>query len=84
MPPTVHEFDVCTLETSLWSVEGDEPIWSSTTELLAPSHVLCEIEGVTGRVIGALVKRGIIRTGAFSVPVIQGTRKRCAGYRLFL
>lgn len=60
VPPTVHEFDVFTLETNLWSVEGDELVWSSTTESLAPSNIFREIEELIGLVINALVKRGLI------------------------
>ena len=60
VPPTVREFDVFTLETNLWSVEGDELVWSSTTESLAPSNVFREIEDLIGLVIEALVKRDLI------------------------
>ena len=60
MPPTVHEFDVYTLETNLWSVDGNELVWSGTTESLAPSNVFREIEQLIGLVIHAWVKRGLI------------------------
>jgi hypothetical protein len=60
MPPTVHEFDVYTLETNLWSVDGNELVWSGTTESLAPSNVFREIEQLIGLVIDAWVKRGLI------------------------
>ena len=60
MPPTVHEFDVYTLETNLWSVDGNELVWSGTTESLAPSNVFREIEQLIGLVIDAWVERGLI------------------------
>lgn len=60
VPPTVHEFDVYTLETNLWSVGGDELVWSGTTESVAPSNVFREIEQLIGLVIDAWVRRGLI------------------------
>jgi len=60
IPPTVHEFDVYTLETNLWSVDGNELVWSGTTESLAPSNVFREIEQLIGLVIDAWIKRGLI------------------------
>jgi hypothetical protein len=59
-PATVYQYDVVTLETSLYSVPQSKLVWSGTTETFSPVDVKKETAGFADIVIGALRKQGVI------------------------
>jgi hypothetical protein len=38
-PPTIHQFNVVTIESTLWDIRQEKPVWSGTSESLAPDDV---------------------------------------------
>jgi hypothetical protein len=59
-PATVYQYDVVTLETSLYSVPQSKLVWSGTTETFSPVDVKKETAGFADIVIGALRKQAVI------------------------
>jgi hypothetical protein len=59
-PATVYEYDVVTLETSVYSPQQSKLVWSGTTETFAPQDVKKETAGFADIIIGTLRKQGII------------------------
>jgi hypothetical protein len=59
-PPTVYQYDVVTLETSLYNVPQSKLVWSGTTETFSPADVKKETAGFADIIIGALRKQGVI------------------------
>ena len=59
-PPAYYEYQVVTLETNLWDVETEQPVWSGATETFDPQTVRKETEGYSKVVIGALKEQGLI------------------------
>ncbi|WP_375591851.1 hypothetical protein [Chitiniphilus eburneus] len=53
LPPMVSQYDVLTLETTLWNMHSEHAIWSGTTEAIEPD----DIAGFTRRLAGVLIKR---------------------------
>jgi hypothetical protein len=59
-PATVYQYDVVTLETSLYSPQQSKLVWSGTTETFAPTDVKRETAGYADLIIGALRKQNVI------------------------
>jgi hypothetical protein len=59
-PPTVYQYDVVTLETSLYNTQQSKLVWSGTTETFAPADVKEETAGLAQIIIAALRKQGVI------------------------
>jgi hypothetical protein len=59
-PQTVYQYNVVTLETTLFSPPLSKVVWSGTTEAFAPTDVKRETAGFAQMIIGALRKQGII------------------------
>ena len=59
-PATVYQYDVLTLETSLYSPKQSKLVWSGTTETFDPSDVKQETAGFADLIIGTLRKEKII------------------------
>ena len=59
-PATVYQYDVVTLETSLYSPQQSKLVWSGTTETFAPADVKKETSGFADLIIGTLRKQGVI------------------------
>jgi hypothetical protein len=55
-PATVYQYDVVTLETSLYSPQQSKLVWSGTTETFAPTDVKKETAGYAQLIIEALQK----------------------------
>jgi hypothetical protein len=59
-PPTVYQYDVVTADTSVYSVNAGELLWSGTTETFSPTDVAKETRGFAKIIIEALKKAGIV------------------------
>ena len=59
-PPTIYQYDIVTVETSLYSVPLSELVWSGMTETFSPQDVRKETEGFAKVIIEALRKQGLI------------------------
>jgi hypothetical protein len=59
-PATVYQYDVVTLETSVYSPQQSKLVWSGTTETFAPTDIKKETAGYAELIIGALRKQGVI------------------------
>ena len=58
--PVVQQYEVVTLETTIFALGRAEPVWSGTTETFAPEDVKKETAGVAKTVMQALEKEGLI------------------------
>jgi hypothetical protein len=59
-PATVYEYDVVTLETSVYSPQQSKLVWSGTTETFSPQDVKQETANFAVVIITALRKQGVI------------------------
>jgi hypothetical protein len=59
-PPTVVQYDVVTLETQLFAVDGARLVWSGTTETFSPRDVAAETRGFADVIIRNLRDQGLI------------------------
>jgi hypothetical protein len=59
-PPTAYQYDVVTLETSVYGVQQRKLLWSGTTESFAPTDIKKEIAAFSEVVVGALRKQGLV------------------------
>jgi hypothetical protein len=59
-PPTVYQYDVVTLETSVFGTGDAKLLWSGTTETFAPSDLKKETAAFADLIIGALRKQKVI------------------------
>jgi hypothetical protein len=59
-PATVYQYDVLTLETSLYSPKQSKLVWSGTTETFDPTDVKQETAAFADLIIGTLRKEKII------------------------
>jgi hypothetical protein len=59
-PPTVHRFQVVTLETNLWSVAQDRLVWSGLTETAEGRNLNRDIEGLVKLIADALARDEVI------------------------
>ena len=63
-PPMVYQYDVVTVETSLYSPPQSRLVWSGITETFSPRDVKSETQGFAKVIIGALREHGILRSKA--------------------
>jgi len=55
-PPTVHRYQVVTLETNLWSVKQGRLVWSGLTQTAEGSNLNKDIDGLVQLITDALVR----------------------------
>ena len=60
MPPDVHVYDVLTIETTLWNMKADKPVWSGTSELTEPGSVAKATEELAKVLITKMKADGVI------------------------
>ncbi|UCH48412.1 MAG: hypothetical protein JSU95_00915 [Betaproteobacteria bacterium] len=58
--PVVQQYEVVTLETTIFALGRAEPVWSGTTETFAPEDVKRETAGFAKVVMKALAAEGLI------------------------
>lgn len=59
-PPRMYRYQIALLETNLWDAESAALVWSGSTETFRPGNLQKELEELSGIVIGALSKQGLI------------------------
>ncbi len=59
--PTIHTYDVVTIETNLWPVTDGHVLWSALSESTDPSNVVKLTGELSKLVIGALIEQKLIR-----------------------
>lgn len=62
-PPTVYNYEIVQVETSLWRTGDAKLVWSATTATTDPATLSKEIPGYIKVIIGALRERGLIAGG---------------------
>lgn len=62
-PPTVYNYEVVQVETSLWRTSDARLVWSATTATTDPATLSKEIPGYIKVIIGALRERVLIAGG---------------------
>ena len=60
--PQVMQYEVATVETSLWDVRTRRVVWAATTDTFNPGSVQQEAPGFADLIIGQLAQRGLIAT----------------------
>ena len=60
MPGDVHVYDVLTIESTLWNMRTDKPVWSGTSEVTAPSNVTDASKELAGVLITKMKADGVI------------------------
>lgn len=56
----VSTYDVLTIETTLWDISKDKPLWSGTSEVTAPKNVTSATEELAGVLIKKMKADGVI------------------------
>ena len=56
----VSTYDVLTIETTLWDISKDKPMWSGTSEVTAPKSVAAATEELAGVLIKKMKADGVI------------------------
>ena len=59
-PPSAYNYDVVTLETTLWQVVGEHLVWSGTTESFAPTDVKEASATFADVIVKALRAQGLL------------------------
>ena len=59
-PADVNVYDVLTIESTLWSMRTDKPVWSGTSEVTAPSNVSEASKELAGVLITKMKADGVI------------------------
>jgi hypothetical protein len=59
-PPTVIQFDQAFVESRLFSVQSDQPVWTATSEVFAPSDPQQDSQDFARTMIAALVARKLL------------------------
>jgi len=60
MGPDIDVYDVLTVETTLWNVTADKPIWSGTSDVLEPKAVAAATEDLSKALIARMKAAGVI------------------------
>jgi len=60
MPPSVDVYDVLTVESTLWNMSTDKPVWSGTSEVTDPKSVTAATEDLAKALIGKMKADGVI------------------------
>lgn len=58
--PDIRQYDVATVETTIYAVDGRKLIWSGVTETFDPRSVAQEAPQFADVILGALAQRGIV------------------------
>ena len=56
----VRQYDIATVETSLFAADGKRLVWSGTTETYEPTSVAKETPGLAAVIVKALRERGLL------------------------
>jgi hypothetical protein len=59
-PPAVFQFDQAFVESRLFPVKGDQPVWTATSEVFAPSNPRTDSEDFARTMIQALAARKLL------------------------
>jgi hypothetical protein len=59
-PPTVFQFDQAFVESRLFGVKSDQPVWTATSEVFAPSNPQADSQDFARTMIQALVARKLL------------------------
>ena len=59
-PADVNVYDVLTIESTLWNMRTDKPVWSGTSEVTAPSNVAVASKELAGVLIAKMKADGVI------------------------
>ena len=59
-PPDVNVYDVLTIESTLWNMRNDKPVWSGTSEVTAPSNISEASKELAGVLIARMKADGVI------------------------
>jgi hypothetical protein len=59
-PAPVYEYDVVVLQTTLFLLQQEKPVWSGTTETFAPQNIQKETAGFAEQVIKAMSRDRVI------------------------
>lgn len=60
-PADVHVYDVLTVESTLWNMRTDKPVWAGTSEVTSPSNVTTASQEFAGVLIPRMKADGVIR-----------------------
>jgi hypothetical protein len=60
MPPAVLQYDEVYVESRLFSVKSDQPVWTAQSEIFAPTNPQRDSEDFARRMIGALAARKLL------------------------
>jgi hypothetical protein len=60
MPPSVDVYDVLTVESTLWNMHTDKPVWSGTSEVTDPKAVSAATAELAKVLIGKMKADGVI------------------------
>lgn len=58
--PDVNVYEVLTIESTLWNLKSDKPVWSATSEVTDPSSVAKATEELAKVLIGKMKADGVI------------------------
>lgn len=58
--PEVRQYDIATVETTVYAVSGRKLVWSGVTDTFDPRSVAQEAPGFSDVILGALAQRGIV------------------------
>ncbi|APV50156.1 hypothetical protein BWI17_10955 [Betaproteobacteria bacterium GR16-43] len=58
--PDVNIYDVITIESTLWNLKADKPVWSATSEVTEPASVAKATEELAKVLIGKMKADGVI------------------------
>ena len=59
----VHQYDIATVETSLFAADGKRVVWSGMTETYEPTSVAKDAPGFADVIVKALQQRGLVPAG---------------------
>jgi hypothetical protein len=59
----VHQYDIATVETSVFAADGKRVVWSGVTETYEPTSVAKEAPGFADVIVKALQQRGLVPAG---------------------
>jgi hypothetical protein len=60
IPPEVSQYDVLTIESTLWDMRTDKPVWSGTNEVTDPKSVGAATEELAKNLVGKMKADGIL------------------------
>ena len=60
MPPDVNIYEVLTIESTLWDMRTDKPVWSGTSEVTEPKNVATATDELAKVLIAKMKADGVI------------------------